>query len=506
MADALKRPPKRPRAVARPQAAGPQAGSCHPGRDRPGAGRHSGRTAARKRQHSGRRANHGRHDRAGRHAGRRAGDHAAAGVLRALQGSGQRFFERGSSAAATIESLIRYATKARKNGIVSLEKEAAAIADPFLRKALNLAVDGTDLQELRKMMELDIALSEQAARGGSQGLGGGRRICAHHRDHRGGDGADPGDEDIWKISRRWATVSRWPSWPRYTEWGRPIFSFCRWPTSCSARIAAATLRQGSDAGRGGGHRGRAEPQLIRMKLEAYNQDSRKPQAKAAQGAAAKPARRPRQPAAGEVEPAMHATQTDEPSPRKPRTLAGLLCRFHHPAVRLLRGDVRLHASDKSKAKAVSESVRRLWSTGNSAAAVSTVLGRGKHENSKPPRQSRAGETIGEPAAAAPPPRRRPIWPIAGHAAARPGRGTEGRQDRAEAGGPRPGDQPAGSHFFRFGRRCRAARQPPDSGQDRRRNPGFRQPGAAGGPHRFACPSTTRAFAAIGSCRRLAASP
>ena len=46
---------------------------------------------------------------------------------------------------------------------MSLEKEAATIADPFLRKALNLAVDGTDLQELRKMMELEIALSEQAS-------------------------------------------------------------------------------------------------------------------------------------------------------------------------------------------------------------------------------------------------------------------------------------------------------------------------------------------------------
>ena len=59
--------------------------------------------------------------------------------------------------------MIQYATKARKQGIVSLETEAAAIEDPFLRKALSLAVDGTDLQELRKMMEIDIALSEHTA-------------------------------------------------------------------------------------------------------------------------------------------------------------------------------------------------------------------------------------------------------------------------------------------------------------------------------------------------------
>ena len=58
------------------------------------------------------------------------------------------------------EEIIGFATKARKNGIVSLEQEAAEIQDPFLRKALNLAVDGVDLQELRNMMELEIAIEE----------------------------------------------------------------------------------------------------------------------------------------------------------------------------------------------------------------------------------------------------------------------------------------------------------------------------------------------------------
>jgi chemotaxis protein MotA len=80
--------------------------------------------------------------------------------LRAVKGLRWAFMEQASSTAATIESLIQYATKARKNGIVSLESEAAAIPDPYLRRAVNLAVDGTDLQELRKMMELDISLSE----------------------------------------------------------------------------------------------------------------------------------------------------------------------------------------------------------------------------------------------------------------------------------------------------------------------------------------------------------
>jgi len=71
------------------------------------------------------------------------------------------FFEKSQSPEDAIEEIIGYATKARKNGIVSLETEADSASDPFLRKALNLAVDGTDLQELRKMMELDIELEEQ---------------------------------------------------------------------------------------------------------------------------------------------------------------------------------------------------------------------------------------------------------------------------------------------------------------------------------------------------------
>ncbi len=83
-------------------------------------------------------------------------------VIRAVQGMMGIFFEPASAVAETIETLIQFATKARKNGIVSLEAEGTALAEPFLRKSINLAVDGTDLQELRKMMETDMALGEQS--------------------------------------------------------------------------------------------------------------------------------------------------------------------------------------------------------------------------------------------------------------------------------------------------------------------------------------------------------
>jgi chemotaxis protein MotA len=84
-------------------------------------------------------------------------------VLRAVAGAKNILIEPVANAEGTIDMLIRYATQARKNGIVSLESEVATNADPFLRKALGMAVDGTDLQEIKKMMEVDINLREQSS-------------------------------------------------------------------------------------------------------------------------------------------------------------------------------------------------------------------------------------------------------------------------------------------------------------------------------------------------------
>jgi len=81
----------------------------------------------------------------------------------AARRAGSTFSESGPKPGELIEEILRYATEARKNGIVSLERTAGTIEDPFLRKALTLAVDGTDLVEIRKMMELEMTAEEQRA-------------------------------------------------------------------------------------------------------------------------------------------------------------------------------------------------------------------------------------------------------------------------------------------------------------------------------------------------------
>jgi chemotaxis protein MotA len=73
------------------------------------------------------------------------------------------FFEQPSSVEVVTAEIIGYATKARKNGLVSLEPEVEAIQNPFLKKSLTLAVDGTDLDEIRKIMDLAIGVEEQRA-------------------------------------------------------------------------------------------------------------------------------------------------------------------------------------------------------------------------------------------------------------------------------------------------------------------------------------------------------
>jgi chemotaxis protein MotA len=55
-----------------------------------------------------------------------------------------------------VQNLLRYAFKARKEGLLSLDSELARIQEPFLKESLMLAIDGVNASDLRKMMELQL--------------------------------------------------------------------------------------------------------------------------------------------------------------------------------------------------------------------------------------------------------------------------------------------------------------------------------------------------------------
>lgn len=66
--------------------------------------------------------------------------------------------------AAAVETVVQFADQARREGLLSLEEAARDIEDPFLRKGIQLAVDGTDPDELRDILELEIASKRAADR------------------------------------------------------------------------------------------------------------------------------------------------------------------------------------------------------------------------------------------------------------------------------------------------------------------------------------------------------
>lgn len=82
-------------------------------------------------------------------------------LWRAIKSVSRIFVEKAVPREKTLEELIGYATTARKMGLVSLESEVPGIADPFMAKALNLTIDGTDLQEMKRTMEVEILLEER---------------------------------------------------------------------------------------------------------------------------------------------------------------------------------------------------------------------------------------------------------------------------------------------------------------------------------------------------------
>jgi len=74
----------------------------------------------------------------------------------AVQRLAEIFFEPRASLEHSMELLVTLANIARRYRIVSLDAEMGTIQDPFTKKVLTLAVGGTEPQELRKIVELEL--------------------------------------------------------------------------------------------------------------------------------------------------------------------------------------------------------------------------------------------------------------------------------------------------------------------------------------------------------------
>jgi len=77
-------------------------------------------------------------------------------VMGAFRVARHAFFHKPLSPTDTIEKLITYAGKARKEGILSLQSVMNEIDDDFFLKGLQMAVDGQEPEALKEMLEKEI--------------------------------------------------------------------------------------------------------------------------------------------------------------------------------------------------------------------------------------------------------------------------------------------------------------------------------------------------------------
>jgi len=57
---------------------------------------------------------------------------------------------------ATVAIIVEMADRARRDGLLALEGEVSAVEDPFLRRALEMAVDGTDADEVADILGSEV--------------------------------------------------------------------------------------------------------------------------------------------------------------------------------------------------------------------------------------------------------------------------------------------------------------------------------------------------------------
>ncbi len=71
------------------------------------------------------------------------------------------FTNKSFGTAAAYETLVRFAEKARREGLLSLEQELENVDDRFTRQGMQLVIDGTDPEITREILESNIVVMEK---------------------------------------------------------------------------------------------------------------------------------------------------------------------------------------------------------------------------------------------------------------------------------------------------------------------------------------------------------
>jgi chemotaxis protein MotA len=88
-------------------------------------------------------------------------------VLEIMKVVKNAFLGKDTDPAEVINTMVRFAERARREGLLALEDAAAELPDPFLRKGMQLVVDATDPDLVKGILETELAFLEERHKQGA---------------------------------------------------------------------------------------------------------------------------------------------------------------------------------------------------------------------------------------------------------------------------------------------------------------------------------------------------
>ena len=96
----------------------------------------------------------------------------AGGVLKDSIGVGKQlqkaFLAKVTAPTMLVESIVKLAERARREGLLALEDAVKTVEHPFLKRGLQLAIDGTDPEELHDILHAEVTAKKKADKAASK--------------------------------------------------------------------------------------------------------------------------------------------------------------------------------------------------------------------------------------------------------------------------------------------------------------------------------------------------
>lgn len=87
------------------------------------------------------------------------------GMFKQLQ---RAFTSKPVAAGEVVDAVVKLAERARREGLLALEDAMKEVEHPFLRRGLELAIDGTDPEEVREILEGQVDAKRKADKAGAK--------------------------------------------------------------------------------------------------------------------------------------------------------------------------------------------------------------------------------------------------------------------------------------------------------------------------------------------------